>query len=322
MPSFQRRAHLTLLASMAASALVPSAFAQDSTLRIVVGYPAGGSSDRMARIVADKLQARLGSPVIVENRPGAGGRLAAQQIRAGSLGQNVLMVANPAVMVVAPQVFKDNGYDAEKDFVPVSHVNDYEFALAVASAVPVRELNHFLAWLRANPAQANFGVPATGSLPHFFALMVGEKAGVSPQVVGYRGSAPLTTDLLGGQIPVAVDTFDSLLPQHEAGKLRILATSGQQRSPMAPHIPTFKESGLNLAAMGWNTFFAPSAMPAERVSRYASAIHAIMQEADTRQKFMDAKMIPVASSQAETASMLKAYRAQWAPVVQKSGYQP
>ncbi len=322
MPSIQRRTHLTLLASMAASALMPSAFAQDSTLRIVVGYPPGGSSDRMARIVAEKLQTRLGSPVIVENRPGAGGRLAAQQIRAGTLGQNVLMVANPAVMVVAPQVFKDNGYDAEKDFVPVSHVNDYEFALAVASAVPVRELNHLLAWLRANPSQANFGVPATGSLPHFFALMIGEKAGVPAQVVGYRGSAPLITDLLGGQIPVAVDTFDGLLPQHEAGKLRILATSGQQRSPMSPNIPTFRESGLNLAAMGWNTFFAPATMPAERVGRYASAIHAIMKETDTRQKFMDAKMIPVAASQAETVSMLKAYRAQWAPVVQKSGYQP
>jgi tripartite-type tricarboxylate transporter receptor subunit TctC len=113
-----------------------------------------------------------------------------------------------------------------------------------------------------------------------------------------------------------------LLAQHEAGKLRILATSGLQRSPMAPNIPTFKESGLNLAAMGWNTFFAPAAMPTERVSRYASAIHAIMKEADTRQKFKDAKMIPVASSQIETASMLKAYRAQWAPIVQKSGYQP
>jgi len=322
MQIFNRRTHLTLLAAMAASALVTPVSAQDTTLRIVVGYPPGGSSDRMARIVAEKLQNRLGTPVIVENRAGAGGRLAAQQVKAGTLGPHVLMVANPAVMVVAPQVFKDNGYDAEKDFVPVSHVNDYEFAIAVATAVPVRELNHLLAWLKANPTQANFGVPATGSLPHFFALMIGDKAGVSSQVVGYRGSAPLTNDLLGGQIPVAVDTFDSLLAQHEAGKLRILATSGLQRSPMAPNIPTFKESGLNLAAMGWNTFFAPAAMPTERVSRYASAIHAIMKEADTRQKFKDAKMIPVASSQTETASMLKAYRAQWAPIVQKSGYQP
>jgi len=260
--------------------------------------------------------------VVVENRTGAGGRLAAQQVKSAPASQPTLLVANPAVMVVAPLVFKDNGYDAERDYQPVAHVNDYEFGLAVAAAVPVRELNHLLAWLRANPSQANVGVPATGSLPHFFALMTGEKAGVNTQVIGYKGSAPLITDLLGGQIPVAVDTYDTLLPQHEAGKLRILATSGSQRSPMSPGIPTFKESGLNLTASGWNTFFAPAAMPAERVARYASTIHAIMKEAETRQKFIDAKMIPVAASQAETAAMLKAYRAQWAPVVQKSGYQP
>ncbi len=126
------------------------------------------------------------------------------------------MLANPAVMVVAPLVFKDIDYDAERDFTAGLAVTDYEFGLAVATAVPVRELPHMLAWLRANPDKANFGVPATGSLPHFFALMTAEKAGVQAQVVGYRGSAPLLTDLIGGQMPVAFDTLDSLLPQFEA----------------------------------------------------------------------------------------------------------
>lgn len=291
-------------------------------LRIVVGYAPGGSTDRVARIVGDKLQAKLGVPVIVENRTGAGGRLAAQQVKAAPAGQDVLMVGNPAVMVVAPLVFKDNGYDAERDFVPVSHVNDYEFGLAVATAVPVRELNHLLAWLRANPGQANFGVPATGSLPHFFALMTGEKAGVKAQVVGYRGSGPLVTDLLGGQVPVAFDTFETLLPQHEGGKLRVLATSGARRSPHAPSVPTFREAGLDLVATGWNAFFAPATMPAERVERYAAAIREVMRDPDTQRRFADAKMTPVVSTQAETRAMLQKYRAQWAPAVQKSGYQP
>lgn len=321
MNMINRRAHMKALGLIAAGALAP-AYAQDTTLRIVVGYAPGGSSDRVARIVAEKLQSKLGTPVVVENRTGAGGRLAAQQIKAGALGNNVLMLANPAVMVVAPLVFKDAGYDPERDFVPVSHVNDYEFGLAVATAVPVRELNHLLAWLRANPNQANFGVPATGSLPHFFALMTGEKAGVPAQVVGYRGSGPLLTDLLGGQVPVAFDTFDTLLPQHESGKLRILANSAARRSPLAPSIPTFKEAGLNLVATGWNTFFAPAGMPADRLARYATAIQEVMRDDDTRRKFTDAKMTPVTSTQAETVAMLKAYRAQWAPVVQKSGYQP
>lgn len=294
----------------------------DTPLRIVVGYAPGGSTDRVARIVGDKLAARLGVPVVVENKTGAGGRLAAQSVKATPAGQNVLMLANPAMMLVAPLVFKDSGYDAERDFVPVSHVNDYEFGLAVATAVPVRELNHLLAWLKANPAQANFGVPATGSLPHFFALMTGDKAQVKAQVVGYRGSAPLLNDLIGGQVPVAFDTLDTLLPQHEAGKVRVLASSGARRSPQSPQVPTFREAGLDLVATGWNAFFAPASMSPEKVARLAAAIHEVMRDADTQRKFADAKMTPVVSTQAQTQAMLKAYRAQWAPVVQKSGYQP
>ncbi|MGJ7522649.1 Bug family tripartite tricarboxylate transporter substrate binding protein [Variovorax sp. LT1P1] len=320
----RRVATLAAAAALFAAAL-PSAQAQpqlDSPLRIVVGYAPGGATDRVARIVGDKLAVRLGVPVVVDNKPGAGGRLAAQQVKTTPANQNVLMLANPAVMVVAPLVFKDNGYEPERDFVPVSHVNDYDFALAVSPTLPVKELGHLLAWMRANPAQANVGVPATGSLPHFFALMVGEKAKVPTQVVGYRGSAPLLNDLLGGQVPVAVDTADVVLPQHEAGKLRILALSGAQRSPFAPKIPTFKEAGLDLSATGWNTFFAPASMPKDKVERLAAAIRAVMQDPDTTRRFKDSLMTPVVSTQAQTVAMLKAYRAQWAPVVQKSGYQP
>ncbi|MBB3175756.1 Bug family tripartite tricarboxylate transporter substrate binding protein [Variovorax sp. Sphag1AA] len=306
----------------AASIAAQAQTLEGGPLHIVVGYSAGGATDRVARIVADKLQAKVGVPVIVDNKPGAGGRLAAQQVKSTPAGQNVLMVANPAVMVVAPLVFKDNGYDAERDFVPVSHVNDYEFALAVSTAVPVRELSHLIAWMRANPEKANFGVPATGSLPHFFGLMMGEKANVQAQVVGYRGSGPLLTDLVGGQVPIAFDTFDVDLPQHQSGKIRILAVSSAKRSAFAPEIPTFKESGLDLVATGFNAFFAPASMPREKVARLSKDIHAVMQDPDTQRRFKDALMTPVVSTQEQTAAMLKAYRAQWAPVVQKSGYQP
>lgn len=323
-PITRRLAGLMAIAGLATVLAGTGAAAQplDGPLRIVVGYAPGGATDRVARIVGDKLASRLGVPVIVDNKPGAGGRLAAQQVKVTPANQNVLMLANPAVMVVAPLVFKDNGYDAERDFVPVSHVNDYDFALAVSPTLPVRELNHLLAWMRANPQQANVGVPATGSLPHFFGLMVGEKAKVQTQVIGYRGSAPLLNDLIGGQVPIAVDTEDVVIPQHDGGKLRILAISGARRSPFAPSVPTFKEAGLDLAASGWNTFFAPVTMPREKVERLATAIREVMQDPDTVRKFTDSKMTPVVSTQAQTAAMLKAYRLQWGPVVQKSGYQP
>ncbi len=318
-----RRNLLLATGAIALGAVTPAALAQsDNTLRIIVPYAPGGSSDRVARIVSEKLGAKLGVPVVVENKTGAGGRLAMQQTKGTPASQNLLVLANPATMVVAPLVFKDNGYDPDKDFQPVSHVSDYEFGVAVSTSVPVKELGHLLAWLRANPSQANFGVPATGSLPHFFALMVGEKAQITAQVVGYRGSGPLLTDLIGGQVPVAFDTLDTLLLQHEAGKLRVLASSGAQRSGFALQVPMFKEAGLDLVATGWNAFFAAASMPADRVARLGTAIRAVMQDADTQRKFRDAKVVPVVSTPAETAAMLKAYRAQWAPVVQKSGYQP
>lgn len=321
------RRHLILTAALALAGMTTATVqaqqpALDGPLRIVSGYAPGGSTDRVARIVADKLQARLGVPVVVENKTGAGGRLAAQQLKNTPANQNVLMVGNPAVMVVAPLVFKDAGYDPDRDFVPVAHVNDYDFGLAVSTAVPVKELSHLLAWMKANPEKSNFGVPATGSLPHFFALMTGEKAGVKAEVVGYRGSGPLVTDLIGGQVPVAFDTFETLLPQHEGGKLRILAIGGAKRSPYAPDIPTLKESGLNLVGTGWNALFAPASMPKEKVELLSKAIYEVMRDPDTVRKFNDAKMTPVAATQAQTRAMLEAYKTQWAPVVKKSGYQP
>lgn len=318
-----RRQLLALTAALAASGALPArAQVLEGPLRVVVPYAPGGSSDRVARLVADKLGPKLGLTVVVENRTGGGGRIAAQQLKATPANQNVLLLANPALMLVAPLVFKDAGYDPEKDYQPVSQASSYEFALAVGAGVPVRELNHLLAWLRANPEQANFGVPATGSLPHFFGLMVGEKAGVKAQVVGYRGSGPLLSDLMGGQVPVAFDTFDTLLPQHEAGKVRILAVSSARRSPFAPAIPTFKEAGLDLGADGWNTFFAPASMPAVRVAQFGQAIREVMQDPETVRRFNDARLGPVASTPEQTRRMLAAYRSQWAPVVQKSGYQP
>ena len=312
----------TALVTLGTAALPALGQALEGTLRLVVPYAPGGSSDRAARLVADKLAPQLGVNVIVENKPGAGGRLAAQSLKGARADQNLLLLANPAVMVVAPLIYKDVGYDPENDFQPVSYVSKYEFGVAVSDAVPVRELSHLFAWLRANPEKANFGVPATGSLPHFFGLMVSEQAKVKGEIVGYKGSAPLINDLMGGQLPVAFDTLDTLLPQHQGGKLRILASSGSKRSQFSPDIPTFTESGLNLSADGWNAFFAPASMPAARVALLSKAIAAVMSDPDTQRRFAESKLEPVSSNAEQTRAMLKTYRAQWAPVVQKSGYKP
>lgn len=296
--------------------LTPQAQAQDNTLRLVVPYPAGGSSDRATRILAEALQNRTGQTVVVDNVTGAGGRVAMQQVKRMPDNAQVLVVVNPALMVVAPLVFSNIGYDPEKDFQPVSQVSTYEFAAAVAGAVPVREFSHLAAWMRANPEKASFGVPASGSLPHFFALMLNQSTGTQAPVVGYRGSAPLLNDLMGNHIPVAIDTLDSLMPQHEGGKLRILATSGSQRA--VPGIPTFKEAGFKVTASGWNTLYAKSTMPADKVAKLAEDIRAIMAQPKIREQFVMVKAEPVSSSLAQTRKDLASFKAQWVPVIQQA----
>ncbi|UUZ62332.1 ABC transporter substrate-binding protein [Polaromonas sp. P1-6] len=324
-PALNRRKVLvhTAAGALAASVALPRwAHAQAGPIRIVVGYPPGGASDRAARLVGERMQQLLQRPVIVDNRVGAGGRLAAQQLVNTPVDQTLLMMANPAVMSVAPLIYKDLKYDAQKDFVPVAAVTDYDFGVAVSNALPVKEVSHMLAWIRANPDKANAGVPATGSLPHFFALMLSYMAQAKIEVVGYRGSAPLLNDLIGGQIPLAFDTLDSLLPQHEGGKLRVLATSGAKRSPFTPNVPTFKEQGLPLTATGWNTLFAPATTPKATVALLGRTVFQIMSEPDVQAKLAAAKMVPVAMTQAQTAAAYQAFNAQWSPVIRRSGFKP
>ncbi|MGV2908131.1 Bug family tripartite tricarboxylate transporter substrate binding protein [Achromobacter sp. AGC25] len=312
------------LVATALGAVAPLACAQqaplDGPLTIVVGYPPGGSSDRIARLVADRLKDRLGVSVVVENKTGAGGRIAAQGLHAAPAGQNVLMLANPAVMVVAPLVYTQPGYDAQRDFTPVSLASRYKFALAVPASSPIKDVAALRQWLRANPKQFTVGVPATGSLPHFFALMLGREIKQEPEVVGYRGSAPLISELIGGILPQGIDTLDTLLPQHRAGKIRILATSGDTRDADLKEVPTFKESGVDLAADGWNAFFAPAAMPQAKIDRLGADIAAILREPAMQDAVRGVFLEPVSMDAAGTAAALMAYRKQWEPVVRASGF--
>jgi tripartite-type tricarboxylate transporter receptor subunit TctC len=310
---------------LATSVATPLAAAQalNEPVTLVVGYAAGGSTDRAARVVAEHLGRKLGVAVTVDNRPGDGGRLAAQQLSHTPAHQNLLLLANPAVMVVAPIVFsKGAGYDPDKDFVPVSQVTSYDFAIAVGPAVPLDRLMFLVSWLWAHPQDTRFGVPATGSLPHFFGLMAGDALSIKPQIVGYKGSAPLLADVVAGKVPIAIDTLDSLYPQHVAGKVRILAVSGTQRASFAKDIPTFREAGMKVDAAGWNAFFAPSSMPPAKVQLLGQAIHDVMQEPAVQQAFNALFLAPVVSTPADTAKMVKAFREQWEPVVRRSGFAP
>ena len=303
---------------------IPPATAQTAPrlsgpLTILVGYPPGGSSDRIARLIADRLKGPLGVPVIVENRPGAGGRLAAQTAARASTRDNLLILANPAVMVVAPLVFQNVGYDVTRDFALVTVVSDYSFAVAVPGNSPLTGMEDLTTRLRAGATQFQVGVPATGSLPHFFALSLAERLGTPAQVIGYKGSGPLLVDLIGGHLPIAIDTFDALATQHAAGKVRLLATSGDRREALAPDVPTLRELGLGVEGHGWNALYAPSTMPAQTIDLLAREIRAVMESPELRRIVQEYGLNPISATRKESSQMLDDFTRRWSPLIRNSG---
>jgi tripartite-type tricarboxylate transporter receptor subunit TctC len=315
----------TLLPALLAPLLaVPATYAQTTPLTepltVVVPYAPGGASDRAARIVADGLQGKLGVSVIVENKTGAGGRIAAQYLKTVGADKNVMVLANPATMVVAPLVYESLAYDPDKDLQPVSMVTQYGFGVAVSAQNPIKDLAGLIDWAKKHPGEFNIGVPATGSLPHFFGLMLAEKTGTSAEIIGYRGSAPLITDLIGGAVPVAIDTLDVLTKQHEGKRIRILATSGKEREGNLKDVPTFDEAGVPLQAAGWNAFFASAAMPADKVAMLGKAIKEVTSDPSVQKTLLQSDLIPVVADAPETAEMIRSFRQQWEPVVRDSKF--
>jgi len=289
-------------------------------LTILVGYPAGGDTDRVARIVGDKLKDELGVPVIVENKLGAGGRVSAQLAKKAAPTDNVLLIGNPAMMVISPLVMSDIGYDPAKDFKIVSMVSNYRFAIAVANEAKVNRMADLIYQLGYYPAKYNIGVPATGSLPHFFVMMMENKIGAPVEIIGYKGSVPLINDLAGNHLNVAMDTFSALLPMHKAGKIKIIAVSGDTPEPALPDVPTFKQSNLALKGQGWNAFFAPANMPEDKIKLLSEAITKVMKEPSVQQTIRDTMLEPVVANLAQSEQSLAAFKAQWEPVIKQSGF--
>lgn len=293
----------------------------DGPLTILVGYAPGGSSDRTARIVGNALSEEIGVPVIIDNRAGAGGRLAAQQFVRTKPEENKLMLGNPAIMAVAPVVYSEVGYDPKTDFQPVALATSYTFALAVAPDHPATNLQELKAHLDSGKAEPmNLGVPATGSLPHFFGMMVADALGKEVEIIGYKGSGQLTSELVGGHIPYAIDGYDTLSPLHAGGKIRLLAVSGNEREATAPDLPTFKESGYDIEGIGWNGFWAHASMPAEKVNYLNEAIQRVMQREDVQNAFKSANMGIIVADLPATQKILEDFDARWVPVVKQSGF--
>lgn len=318
----QRRTLITSLA-LASSllAVTPASAQSDKTLRVLVGFPAGVSIDVVTRIVAEKMKDELKRPVIVDNRPGAGGRLAAELLKSAAPDGNTVMVTPIVVPVLAPMVFSKLNYNPETDFAPVGKVCDFSFALAVPATSPVKNLKDFAAWLKANPQQANFGSPAAGSLPHFFGVMIGSALNVDMVHVPFNGGAALQTAVLGGHAPAGIDVVMEWQQNAKAGKVTVLATSGIQRSKVMPDVPTFREQGFgDVVGQGWFAMYAPAKTSHAAIDDINKALNKALATPEVRERFAGLGLEVAGGSAADLQKIMQDDAKRWAPIVRKSGF--
>ncbi len=324
-----RRQLLTASAAglaFSATGLVPYGLAQPSgkTARILVGFPAGGTGDFLARLLANEMRG-YSSTVIVEDRPGAGGRVALDGLKASVADGSAMILTPAATMVLYPHIYKSLKYDAFADFIPVTKVCDFPYLVTVGPMVPVqvKTLADFIAWCRANPSQATYGTPGAGTPLHFTGVMLARAAGFEFTHVPYLGSAPAVQSLLGGQIAAAVSPIDVPLPHIESRKLRALATTGPQRSASLPEVPTVNEAGYpSLEFVDWFGIFLPATTPAETVDNLDHAIRQALQKEETKATLARMGFKIAGTSQAEFARLIKSEFERWGPIVLASGFTP
>ncbi len=308
------------------AALALPAFAQDKIdkpVKVIVGFAPGGTADIIARVVAEKMGASLGQPVIVENRPGAIGRIAAEAVKSAAPDGTTIMVMPIGPMAVVPHVYKDITYDPLKDFTPIAIGATFQFAFAASPKSGAKTWAEFAQWAKANPGKADYATSGAGSLPHFFGVLLGKGIGVEMVHVPYKGSAAYASDVISGQVAGAIDALADLTELHRAGKVRVLASSGAKRSTALPDVPTFNELGVaGVEAMGWFGFFAPAKTPKPIVDTLNAAINKALTSPDVAQKLSGLGMDPATGTPDQFAKIVADDHAKWGPIVKASGFKP
>jgi tripartite-type tricarboxylate transporter receptor subunit TctC len=326
-PRLARRTLLRGAAALLAAASLPGV-AQSGRLKlaaITTGFAPGGSSDVTARLLAEHLRGRYADTVIVENRPGASGRLALEHVKAGAGDGSSLLVSPSGMMVLFPHIYRNLRYDPLNDFAPVTPLAKFPFVLAISQQVPanVRTLADFIAWCKANPKQASFGSPGAGTSAHFSGIMLGRRAGMDYAHAAYRGMAPLVQDLLGGQIASGVLTPADALPLMPSGKLRLLATTGTARSRFTPDVPTYTEAGFpEIVIEESYSLYAPAAVPADVVAQLASLSHQMLAQPEIQSRFAQMGLEVAPQQPAQFRASLKALHERWGGIVKSSGFTP
>lgn len=309
--------------SLAASAVVPfgPARAQSGPLtKVIFPFAAGGSGDMLCRQLAEYLPAAFDRKFIVENRTGADGLIGIRAVKGSAADTATVLVTTGPTMYLLPMVETTPSFDSAKDFVPVSQLVRFEFVVAVSPSIGVTDFKQLVAWIKANPSKASYGVPSSGTIPHFTGWQLGKALDVAMTHVAYRGSAPILNDMIGGHLPFCVTTLSDTITQHRAGGIRIVAVSGPTRSPFLPDVPTLKESGVDLVADGWYGMWLPAGSSPEFANKLSAASAEVLARPAIKEKLNAVTLIPVGSTPEGLTKALAADTAFWQPIVKATGY--
>lgn len=323
MTRIHRRAVLAALAAVPVAPHVARAqtpFAFSGPITIVAPFPPGGSTDLLARLVAERMAESLGRPVIVENQAGAGGRIAARSVQSATPDGARLLLANTSVMVLTPLAFADAGYDPIAGFTAIHGAAEFAAGLATGPMTGVADLAALTAWLRARPTDANYGVPALGSLPHLTGVAYSRAISLPFNVVPYRGGAPIAQDLAGGRLAMGIAAAADFATLHQGGRLKLVAVTGTRRAPGLADVGTFAEQGLTgFEANAWNGFFGPANMPQPVVAALSAAIGRALADQALRERLLQVALTATPVEGAAVASWIARDRATFAPLIAAAG---
>lgn len=317
---------LLALATVFATGLsvLPAQADNGKPVKLLVGFPPGGGTDAIARTLADRLKDELGAPVIVENKPGAGGQLAAQALKAAAPDGTTFFLSHDHTITILPLVVKTPGFDPQKDFVPVAGFATFVNALAVSGGTPAKSVNEYVNWVKtAGAGKGAVGVPAPASVPEFLVKVIGEKYKLDLVAAPYRGSAPMMTDMLGNQIAAGVGSVPDFIENHKAGKIRVVAVLGGARQAALPDVPTFAELGLaGFEDVPYYGVFAPAGTSKETIDRFGAALSKVIAQPDVRERLTGMGLTVGAMSSDQLGAREAAYRQVWTRIIRQSGFQP
>lgn len=295
---------------------------QAKPIRLLVGFPPGGGTDAIARTLSEKLKDELGQPVVVENRPGAGGQIAAQTLKASAPDGTTLFLTHDHTISILPQVVKNPGYEPARDFVAVGGFATFVNAFAVSGGTPAKSFTEYVQWVKAaGGGKGAVGIPAPASTPEFLVKLIGQKYQIDLVSAPYRGAAPMMADMLGNQISAGVASVQDFMENHKAGKVRVVGVLGTKRQASMPDVPTFDEMGLKgFEDLPYYGIYAPTGTPQKFITDFSNALAKVVAQPDVREHLTAMGLTVGYMSPQQLATREKAYTEAWTRIIKTSGF--